>query len=136
MRVVDHVETSAKPAARPRREREGGGQVARRQVRAGRRCDLEGTPPHSHRVNLFCLRPCGRFWLQHSVANLRNVQRIIQTPNPDNPGYARQQKQGKLWVRDRLTLFLDPGSFQEVGSVTGKAIYDETTGELKEFVPA
>ncbi|KAI0698037.1 propionyl-CoA carboxylase [Cerioporus squamosus] len=73
---------------------------------------------------------------KHSVANLRNVQRIIQTPNPDNAGYARQKKQGKLWVRERLDLFLDSGSFHEVGSVTGKPIIDEKTGELKEFVPA
>ncbi|TFK91647.1 propionyl-CoA carboxylase [Polyporus arcularius HHB13444] len=73
---------------------------------------------------------------KHSVASLRNVQRVIRTPNPDNPGYARQKKQGKLWVRERLDLFLDTGTFQEVGSVTGKPLYDEKTGELKEFVPA
>ncbi|RPD57011.1 propionyl-CoA carboxylase [Lentinus tigrinus ALCF2SS1-7] len=73
---------------------------------------------------------------KHSVANLKNVKRVTRTPNPENPGYARQKKQGKLWVRERLDLFLDSGSFEEVGSVTGKPIYDESTGELKDFVPA
>jgi len=67
---------------------------------------------------------------------LRKIQEIIRTPNPSDSGYARQKKQGKLWVRERLELLLDNGSFQEVGSVTGKPVIDEKTGELKAFTPA
>ncbi|KAJ8087572.1 hypothetical protein PM082_006403 [Marasmius tenuissimus] len=70
------------------------------------------------------------------IAELRAQQRVVRTPNPSDPGYIRQKQAGKLWVRERFEALLDKDSFNEVGSITGKPIYDEKTGELVSFVPA
>jgi acetyl-CoA carboxylase carboxyltransferase component len=48
---------------------------------------------------------------------------------------ARQAKAGRLNVRERIDLLLDPGSFTEVGSITGTASHGES-GELAGFMPA
>lgn len=48
---------------------------------------------------------------------------------------ARQHAAGRLSVRERLDLLLDPGSFREVGGLAGKAAYDEN-GTLASFAPA
>ncbi|KIJ47346.1 hypothetical protein M422DRAFT_226466 [Sphaerobolus stellatus SS14] len=76
----------------------------------------------------------GTSW-EAPINELRHIQQIIRTPNPSDPGYIRQKKQGKLWVRERLDLLLDKGSFQEVGSVTGKPNVDKD-GKLIGFTPA
>src|SRR6186713_839046 len=47
----------------------------------------------------------------------------------------RQRAGGKLTVRERIEQLLDPGSFHEIGSIAGKAGYDEE-GRLVEFSPA
>jgi hypothetical protein len=47
---------------------------------------------------------------------------------------ARQKKQGKLTVRERITALADGGSFREVGSIAGKAKYNEER-ELETFSP-
>ena len=47
----------------------------------------------------------------------------------------RQHDAGKLTVRERIELLLDPGSFHEIGAIAGKAKYDEH-GSLVEFSPA
>ena len=38
---------------------------------------------------------------------------------------ARQHKGGRLTVRERIDQMLDPGTFKEIGSIAGKASYDE-----------
>ncbi|TNE41928.1 MAG: methylmalonyl-CoA carboxyltransferase [Alphaproteobacteria bacterium] len=48
---------------------------------------------------------------------------------------ARHVNAGKLTVRDRIEKMLDKDSFEEVGSVTGKAEYNEK-GELVDMQPA
>ncbi len=48
---------------------------------------------------------------------------------------ARHKEQGKLTVRERIDLLLDPGSFRELGSIAGSAQYDEA-GTLTGLVPA
>ena len=48
---------------------------------------------------------------------------------------ARHVNAGKLTVRDRIDKILDDGSFEEVGSVTGKAEYD-ADGNLVDMQPA
>ncbi|RDB30514.1 Propionyl-CoA carboxylase beta chain, mitochondrial [Hypsizygus marmoreus] len=73
---------------------------------------------------------------EYPLSQLREQQKLIQTPNLSDPGYIRQKANAKLWVRERLTALLDQGSFDEVGSVTGKPVYDEATGKLKSFIPA
>ena len=47
----------------------------------------------------------------------------------------RQADAGRLNLRERLDALLDPGSFSEVGSIAGSAVYDEA-GELADFTPA
>lgn len=48
---------------------------------------------------------------------------------------AIQHSKGKLTVRERIDLLLDPGSFKEIGSLVGRPTYDEKV-QLKSFTPA
>ncbi|MGD0438141.1 MAG: carboxyl transferase domain-containing protein [Bryobacteraceae bacterium] len=47
----------------------------------------------------------------------------------------RQHKAGRLTVRERIERLLDPGSFHEIGALTGRATYDES-GRLSAFTPS
>src|ERR1700710_1006690 len=47
----------------------------------------------------------------------------------------RQHAGGRLTVRERIDRCLDSGSFQEVGSIAGKATYDSTGTVMAEFLP-
>ncbi|KAL5386155.1 hypothetical protein DPSP01_004239 [Paraphaeosphaeria sporulosa] len=70
------------------------------------------------------------------IAALRN---IAATPDPNNRGYVRQKQAGKLWVRERVEQLLDPGSFQEVGSVSGTVKWKQLGGikeEPEDYVPS
>src|ERR1700692_1884173 len=46
----------------------------------------------------------------------------------------RQHKGGRLTVRERIDHLLDPGTFQEIGSIAGKATYD-SKGTITDFMP-
>lgn len=46
----------------------------------------------------------------------------------------RQHAGGRLTVRERIDHMLDPGSFQEIGSIAGKASYD-ARGDITGFIP-
>jgi acetyl-CoA carboxylase carboxyltransferase component len=46
----------------------------------------------------------------------------------------RQHKGGRLTVRERIDHLLDPGTFQEIGSIAGKATYD-ARGNIIDFMP-
>ncbi len=56
-----------------------------------------------------------------------------QCGGPD--AVARHHADGKLTIRERISAVLDPGTFQEVGKLAGKATYG-TNGKLTAFVPA
>ena len=47
----------------------------------------------------------------------------------------RQHDAGRLTVRERIDQLLDPGSFHEIGALTGRATYDES-GQLAAFTPS
>ena len=47
----------------------------------------------------------------------------------------RQRDGGKLTVRERIDLLLDPGSFHEIGALAGRAKYG-ADGEMQSFQPA
>ena len=49
-------------------------------------------------------------------------------------GIARQHRQGKLTVRERIELLVDAGSFDEMGKLQGHATYDDA-GQLAGFTP-
>lgn len=77
----------------------------------------------------------GKSWAG-PLRQLRAQQTLAQSPNLKDPGYIRQKAQKKLWVRERIGLFLDQDSFNEVGSITGQPVYDKDTGKLVSFTPA
>lgn len=58
------------------------------------------------------------------VEELRERQRLAREMGGAER-VARHRAAGKLTVRERVEQFLDPESFHEVGSVTGKAKYDD-----------
>lgn len=70
---------------------------------------------------------------------IRTLQNIAATPDPNRRGYVRQKRDGKLWVRERLEELLDRGTFQEIGSLSGTVTW-EKTGPMREkpvsFVPS
>ena len=45
----------------------------------------------------------------------------------------RQHQGGKLTVRERIDALLDPGSFHEIGTIAGRATYED--GELVDLAP-
>jgi acetyl-CoA carboxylase carboxyltransferase component len=57
------------------------------------------------------------------VAELRRREALAhQMGGPDK--VARHRAAGKLTVRERIDLLLDPGSFHEIGAIAGKATYE------------
>ncbi|CBX96242.1 hypothetical protein IAQ61_001418 [Plenodomus lingam] len=73
------------------------------------------------------------------LGQIATLRKIGATPDTSNRGYVRQKLAGKLWVRERVDQLLDPGSFQEIGSVSGTVKWKQT-GSVKEepveFVPS
>ena len=53
------------------------------------------------------------------LAEIDKVRRLGETPKSESTGYKRHKAADKLWVRERLELLLDKGSFREVGSLAG-----------------
>jgi propionyl-CoA carboxylase beta chain len=72
-------------------------------------------------------------WRSH-IEELRARERLAEQMGGEER-VARQRSQGKLTVRERIAFLADPGSFHEVGKISGKATYgpDET---LADFLPA
>jgi hypothetical protein len=67
------------------------------------------------------------------------LRKIAATPDTTNRGYVRQKAAGKLWVRERVEKLLDPGSFQEVGSVSGTVKWKQlglVKEEPEDYVPS
>ncbi len=48
---------------------------------------------------------------------------------------ARQHAGGRLTIRERIERLADPGTFHEIGALTGRGTYD-AQGQLTEFTPA
>ena len=67
------------------------------------------------------------------LAELRQRQALArEMGGPDR--VERQHAGGRLTVRERIDRMLDPGTFQEIGSIAGKAWYD-SEGNITEFMP-
>ncbi len=62
----------------------------------------------------------------------RRREFVKQMGGPE--GIARQHANGKLTVRERLDLLVDPGTMREFAGLVGEATYGET-GELEHFRP-
>ena len=65
------------------------------------------------------------------LGQIATLKKIAATPDTTARGYVRQKQAGKLWVRERVDAMLDPGSFQEVGSVSGTVKWKKV-GEARE----
>jgi hypothetical protein len=65
------------------------------------------------------------------LGQIKTLKQIAATPDKTSRGYIRQKQAGKLWVRERVDQLLDPGSFQEVGSVSGTVKWKKI-GEARE----
>lgn len=66
---------------------------------------------------------------------------LARIPVEDDPGYVRQKKAGKLWVRERIDAFVGPSNhFEEIGSCTGTLVYAAPDADgvqvMKDFVPS
>jgi acetyl-CoA carboxylase carboxyltransferase component len=73
------------------------------------------------------------------LGQIAALRKIAATPDAKNRGYVRQKAAGKLWVRERVEQLLDPGSFQEVGSVSGTVKWKQLNSkreEPEEYVPS
>jgi hypothetical protein len=68
------------------------------------------------------------------LGQVATLKKMAETPDPSNRGYQRQKKAGKLWVRERVEAFVDPGTFREVGSVSGTVTWKVLGGEKEEPV--
>ena len=47
----------------------------------------------------------------------------------------RQHAAGRLTIRERIDALVDPGTFREIGALSGKGTYD-ALGQLVSFTPA
>ncbi|CEI87730.1 hypothetical protein RMCBS344292_02139 [Rhizopus microsporus] len=70
-----------------------------------------------------------------TILEIKKRQYLNQIADPDDRGYIRQKTTGKLWVRERIDLFLDKGSFREIGSIAGNARYSKD-GSLQSYTGA
>ena len=57
------------------------------------------------------------------IENLERLEKMArEMGGPDR--VARHHLRGKLTVRERIDLLADPGSFEEVGTIAGSAVYE------------
>jgi acetyl-CoA carboxylase carboxyltransferase component len=71
---------------------------------------------------------------QGDVEELRRRQDIArQMGGPER--VAKQHAKGRMTVRERIGLLFDQNSFQEIGTLAGKAIYGDD-GSLQSFTPS
>jgi acetyl-CoA carboxylase carboxyltransferase component len=70
---------------------------------------------------------------EKDVEELRRRQALAQEMGGEER-VAKHRSLGKLTVRERVDALLDPGSFHEVGSITGSAEYGPN-GEMTGFTP-
>lgn len=68
------------------------------------------------------------------LSHITKLRSIANTADQTRRGYVRQKQDGKLWVRERIDKLLDPGSFKEVGSVSGHVTWKHLGGEREEPV--
>lgn len=70
---------------------------------------------------------------EREVEEIRRRKRLAAAMGGEE-AVARQHAGGKLTVRERIDLLLDPGSFHETGALAGRARYQD--GRLEEFRPS
>ncbi|KAK2742763.1 hypothetical protein FQN55_007704 [Onygenales sp. PD_40] len=86
------------------------------------------TPDQTRKPNRKSKKPSSNLPADYSdvLGQLDKLRTLAATPDPKNRGYIRQKQAGKLWVRERIDQLLDPGTFREVGSVSGTVTWKQT----------
>jgi acetyl-CoA carboxylase carboxyltransferase component len=79
------------------------------------------------------LNESGAVGWEPELAELRHRQSLARELGGKDR-IARQHAGGRLTVRERIDRMLDPGTFREIGSIAGKANYDDE-GNIVGFVP-
>lgn len=74
------------------------------------------------------------------MAQITTMKSIASHP-PNSKGHTRQRASGKLLARERISLFLIPNSFREVGAVSGTTTWNLSPSnplseEIANFVPS
>jgi acetyl-CoA carboxylase carboxyltransferase component len=74
------------------------------------------------------------------MAQITTMKSIASDP-PNSKGHTRQRASGKLLARERISLFLIPNSFREVGAVSGTTTWklspsNPLSEEVANFVPS
>ncbi|CAD0088951.1 unnamed protein product [Aureobasidium vineae] len=69
------------------------------------------------------------------------MKKIASEPPENSKGHSRQKAAGKLFARERINLFLDKGTFKEVGAVSGTTTWQQfptnaLREQVKDFVPS
>jgi len=77
--------------------------------------------------------PGGQGWIVE-IEEIRRRREAAQAMGGPQK-VARQRASGRLTVRERIDRLADPGSFAEIGALTGFADYDEE-GRLRSLLPA
>lgn len=70
------------------------------------------------------------------TAELDHIRKLAQTPRTATTGYIRHKEAGKLWVRERVEMLLDPGSFREVGSAAGTVTWIKANPNSETIIEA
>ncbi len=73
----------------------------------------------------------GSEWEQDRLELERRLEMARQMGGKE--GIARQHERGRLTVRERIGLLVDPDSFREFGALMGRGVYDESG--LASFTP-
>jgi acetyl/propionyl-CoA carboxylase alpha subunit/acetyl-CoA carboxylase carboxyltransferase component len=78
-------------------------------------------------------RPAGD-WAAEVAEVARRRTLALEMGGPEK--VARQHATRRLTARERIEALTDPGSFREIGALTGFASYDEADGRLRSLLPA
>jgi hypothetical protein len=116
--VQKHIESGSKSSAKAHEPKDSAGQSTANTTRrrARRKQDDDALPADYSDI----------------LGQVKTLQQMAITPDLNNRGYQRQKKAGKLWVRERVEEFLDPGTFREVGSVSGTVKWTQLGPEREE----
>lgn len=75
------------------------------------------------------------------MGHISTIQNHARNPPADHRGYTRQKAAGKMTSRDRIDTILNPGTFRELGSVTGTTTWsidpeNPLTEKVEDFTPS
>lgn len=75
------------------------------------------------------------------MTNISDMQNHARNPPSDHRGYTRQKAAGKMTSRERIATLTNPGTFREIGSVTGSTKWsinpeNPLSEKVEDFIPS